>query len=191
MSEPKSPQAVVQTLGRARFLARAAETLAVIAIVGVVVALALIGLVMAALPDERAELLADLFDLEFAAAASAPYAAAAVAVAIIPAALVIYGLLQVRRLLGGYRRGEIFTRAAAQRLGRVGWAIILFAPVSTLSEAAGRALMTYDPATGAGSFALSIDDGQVMAFILGALLVVIGRVLAEAARISEENDAFI
>lgn len=191
MSDVQSRKAAAHPLGRARFLARAAEILALVASVAVVGALVLIAIVMTTLPAERAELLGDLFERDAAAAASAPFAGAAVAVSVIPAALIIYALLQVRRLLAGYRQGEIFSPGAAQRLGRIGWSIIALAPLTVLTEVIGRALVAYDPATGAGSFEVSVGDGEIVALILGALLVVIGRVLDEAARIAEENDAFI
>ena len=100
-------------------------------------------------------------------------------------------LWQMRRLLGGFRRGEIFTEESARRLGGVGWIVTAMAPFSILCNTLTVLALTWSNAPGKRSFALGIDDADILAVTVGLLIVVVARVLTEARRIADENDAFV
>jgi hypothetical protein len=104
-----------------------------------------------------------------------------------------FGLL----LFKGYRRGEIFTPKAANRLSRVGWAILALMPFGiVLKLALGRLLASSQSGVGAPLssnviLAPSISDIDVSAVAFGLLAILIGRVLGEAAKLSDEHRQFV
>lgn len=179
---------------RIRRLARISQIVLTVAIAALALIVALALLVAAFAPEERALLFADLFETQDGAPRLDGAAAAAiVAISVAPSALVFYALAQARRLMGGYRRGDIFTATASGRLRRMGWAIFAMAPAAIVTQAlaglAFQAAALDSPA--ATALTLSIDDGNVAAIALGLFLVVLGRVLGEAQRLAAENEAFV
>lgn len=107
-----------------------------------------------------------------------------------PTLLGLFGLARARQLFASYGRGEIFSAGAAKRLQSIGWVIIVLAPLGLLTNVAAAALLS-----GIGTGALEIQIGlsrtDVIAVICGLMFVVVGRILNEAARISDEHLLFV
>lgn len=103
----------------------------------------------------------------------------------------IFGLWQARKLFAGYRRGEVFTLAAAARLRLIGWAVVLLAPANMLTNIAGHALFAHWAAPGQLRIELAIESAEIFALVFGLLIVVVGHVMYQAIEISEENEAFV
>ncbi|MCI4662431.1 MAG: DUF2975 domain-containing protein [Neomegalonema sp.] len=101
----------------------------------------------------------------------------------------LIGLNHTRRLFRGYQRDEIFTPEAANRLSSVGWAVMALSPVATLADT--LVVYLYSAAAGDAKGTISIDDTDIFAIVFGLLLVVVGRVFHEAARIAQENKEFV
>jgi hypothetical protein len=97
------------------------------------------------------------------------------------------------KLFGGYRRGEIFTQSAANRLNLIGWAIFAMAPLGLLTKFVLSRLIAGSAqySIGGMSLSFSIADIDFAAVAFGLLAILIGRVLGEAAKLSEENQQFV
>jgi hypothetical protein len=97
------------------------------------------------------------------------------------------------QLFRGYRSGEIFTPAAGQRLARVGWCIVAIVPVALASKAILSRVFAAEIQASGGLISLSptfsdLDPGTIA---FGLLAIIVGRVLGEAARLSDENRSFV
>ena len=103
----------------------------------------------------------------------------------------LFGLFTARKLLIGYQRGEVFTVLAATRLKIIGWVVVLLAPISQISETVGIFYFTKIVNPGHTRLSLSLEDTDVYAMVFGLLIVVIGYVMYEAVRISEEHKSFV
>ncbi|GFE48484.1 hypothetical protein So717_02370 [Roseobacter cerasinus] len=101
-------------------------------------------------------------------------------------------MLLIRQLFAGIRDGSgIFTERTALRLRRVGWVLVLIAPVSMIVDGIAGATLRYwaDP-TGI-TFRLGAEEGDIYAIILGLMLVALGHIMGDAAHLAEENKAFV
>ncbi|WP_179954053.1 DUF2975 domain-containing protein [Denitrobaculum tricleocarpae] len=116
--------------------------------------------------------------------------------------LVLFALYWARELFRGYGRGEIFNEISAQRLGRVGWMITFLAPVGFISDytllktilvaaAPGEAALTFGAPDLALIAYISVGELDAFAIVIGLLIVLVGRILSEASKISDENRSFI
>ncbi|MBX2854816.1 MAG: DUF2975 domain-containing protein [Rhodobacteraceae bacterium] len=175
---------------RIRSLARLSEGAAGIAFALFALTLPLMAVVILAMPEARVELI-DAIDED--ALTQAPWlnATAGLLVGLAPLALSAYMLWEMRRLLGGFRRGEIFTEETARRLGGVGWIVTAMAPFSILCNMLTVLALTWSNGPGERALSLEIDDTDILAVTVGLLIVVVARVLTEARRIADENDAFV
>lgn len=116
--------------------------------------------------------------------------------------LVFFALYWARELFRGYRRGEIFTDASALRLARIGWMIALLAPVGFISNyvllktlvvaaAPGDAALSFGAPDLALIAYISFSELDAFAIVIGLLIVLVGRILSEATKISDENRSFV
>jgi Protein of unknown function (DUF2975) len=105
----------------------------------------------------------------------------------------IFALWSGFQLFSGYRRGEIFTQRAASYLSRIGWALFASAPLSFFVHATLSKLVSEPSQTGGAaiSMPLSISDVDFSSIAFGLIAIIIGRVLGEAAKLSEENRLFV
>lgn len=108
-----------------------------------------------------------------------------------PMVIGLYALHRVRRLFDGYHRGEIMTSRAAHRLSMVGWAVFAIAPASIITQSVARTVLGWLGDPSELLISIGLDDADVMAAVLGLLIVVVGRILREASRISDEYESFV
>jgi hypothetical protein len=112
---------------------------------------------------------------------------------IMPISINAFALWTGFQMFSSYRSGEIFTQRAAKLLGRIGWAILATAPMGLILRAAMTALMmdqSRNP-NSAISLSPSLADLDTTAIAFGLLAILVGRVLAEAAKLAEENQSFV
>ncbi len=109
----------------------------------------------------------------------------------IPMAIGMVGLFMAQLLFRGYRKGQIFTTGAAETLTCIGWSVVLLGPAYMLANTLTVLLLTMHSGPGARQLNLSMDEGDVFAIVFGLLIVVVGRILAEAAKIADENKSFV
>jgi len=112
-------------------------------------------------------------------------------VMLMPIAVGLYTLWQLWHLFGEYAAGRVFSREAQRRLrgfslGVIGAAVLtpvvrtLLALVLTLGNPPGQRLLVFN---------LGWDD--YMNVLLGAVLLVITTVMAEAVRVAEDHAGFV
>ncbi len=99
--------------------------------------------------------------------------------------------LGMRRLFGRYRRGEILSDACAGDILRIGQALFAAAAVTVILPTLHILILSWG--SGEGQRLLSIGlDGSTLGFLLsGALLIVIGWIMREAARMAEDAKGFV
>ncbi|MEM9637027.1 MAG: DUF2975 domain-containing protein [Pseudomonadota bacterium] len=101
-------------------------------------------------------------------------------------------MLLIRQLFVGIREGSgIFTQKTAIRLRRIGWVLVLIAPVSMIVDGIARAILRYWADPTAITLGFGAQDGDIYAIILGLMLVALGHIMVDAAHLAEENKAFV
>ena len=103
----------------------------------------------------------------------------------------LYGIHTARKLFAGYLRGEVFTVLAATRLKMIGWVVVLLAPISQMAETAGIFYFSRIDHPERIRLHLSLEDTDVYAIVFGLLILVVGHVMHEAVRLSDENRSFV
>ncbi len=105
----------------------------------------------------------------------------------VPLGTVLFGLWHVRLLFGAYERGEVFTTTAARHLRLAGLALAANALAAVFIHPLGSILLTYDNAPGERQFSIALGSDTYMLLLAGGLLIVIGWIMGEAARLADEN----
>ncbi len=109
----------------------------------------------------------------------------------LPLAVTLYGLWNVRLLFGAYARGEVFSTVPAAYIRNVGSAMLVNVVLSVLVHSIGSVVLTIDNPAGSRQLTVSLSSNTYLLLMMGGLLVVIGWVMREAARISDENSRFV
>lgn len=110
------------------------------------------------------------------------------AVSLVP---MLTALAQMRALFARYRSGEILTYPCALHIRCAGLALIAVAIVQTLLAPLQGLLLTWDNPPGQRVLAVSLTSEALWLALAGLFLVMIGWVMAEAARAAEENAGFV
>jgi hypothetical protein len=103
----------------------------------------------------------------------------------------LFGLWQLKRLFESYARGEVFTAAAARRLRRCGYALIITGAESPFGSLLLSAALSLDLPPGRGSLVVTISSNDLLLALIGGVVLVISQVMVEAARIAEDNAGFV
>ncbi|HHL20099.1 MAG TPA: DUF2975 domain-containing protein [Aliiroseovarius sp.] len=109
----------------------------------------------------------------------------------LPTAATIFVLWQLEALFGLYRRGETLTRAPARRIRRIGLGVVTLALVSVLVRPVAGLVLTMANPPGARQLSVTLSSADIGLILAGGLMVMIGRIMGEAARIAEENRGFV
>ncbi len=99
----------------------------------------------------------------------------------------IVGFYYARKLLVGYGKGEVFTMRAAKTISRIGWIVVSIAIVSPLTNLLGVSIFGMLATPSSLIISVKLENTDVYAIVFGLLIVVIGHVMYEAVRISDEN----
>jgi hypothetical protein len=102
-------------------------------------------------------------------------------------ALALWALWNVLALFRGYRDGAVFTVDAGRRLRHLGVALCAFPFVQALVSSLGSVLLTLDNPPGQRHLAIAFEGSHLIVAVVGALLIVVGWVLAEAAGVADDN----
>lgn len=109
----------------------------------------------------------------------------------VPLLVLVFGLDQVRRIFLGFAEGELISRALARRLEVFGAAVALQALLNPLAGALISIALTLANPPGRRMIALSLSSHDVVSVLVGVLIIAIGWVMREAARIAEEHAGFV
>lgn len=103
----------------------------------------------------------------------------------------LYSLAQIRALFALYSAGQILTEPCAERIGRAGAGLASLALLQTVLVPVQGLILTADVPSGRPSLIIAISSETRWLLLCGLLLAVIGRIMAEAARLAEENAGFV
>jgi hypothetical protein len=96
--------------------------------------------------------------------------------------LLVYALWQAFRLFRAFARGEVFTPEAGDRLRRIGAAFVVVPFAEVLGTGLITTLLTLNNPEGQQAVAFTLEPVHVILGLAGGLVLVIGWVMAEAAR---------
>lgn len=103
----------------------------------------------------------------------------------------VAAFLAMRRLFGRYRAGEILTDACAADILRIGQALFAVAAMTVILPTLQILVLSWNAPPGGRILSIGIE-GSTLGFLLsGAMLITIGWVMREAARIAEDNEGII
>ena len=112
-------------------------------------------------------------------------------VSAIPLGLVLYGLWQIRHLFQLFGAGLYFTVDGSRHLLRFGAALLLAAPAGILTRAIASVLLTIDNPEGSRQLVVQAGSNDYFGVVVGGLLLVVGWVMREAARMDREIKQFV
>jgi hypothetical protein len=116
---------------------------------------------------------------------------AALAVDLIPAALMVWALLELHRLFLRYAAGEVFSAAALKNLSRVAALMFWFVLVSFVAQAPISFLLSWYRPHGHAEISLGFTSYDVSLLFMAGVVLVVARVMAEARRLADENESFV
>ena len=108
-----------------------------------------------------------------------------------PVLLAMAALLATRSLFRGFGRGEILTPSAGRRLRRIGMLLLTMVPVGVVARAAASVVASWSNPVGERHLAITFGSHEISLVIAGALVIVLGWTLEEAASIADENRQFV
>jgi len=110
---------------------------------------------------------------------------------LLPTAVSVFALWQMWSLFGCFARGELLARQPAQHLRRLGLALCTLA----LAQPVGRTLsilaLTWGNPKGERQLWVGLSSDHYLSLLFGLLLLALAQVLAEAARVADENAEFV
>jgi hypothetical protein len=109
----------------------------------------------------------------------------------VPLVLSCLGLWHAHRLFQLYRAGAVFSLAAGGRIRTLGIVLLALPFAQLLTSAAVSVIVTSGNASGARQLSLTLAPSDVVLGLTGALLIVVGWVLAEAARLADDHSQIV
>lgn len=103
----------------------------------------------------------------------------------------LVALWTARGLFARYGRGAVFSTQNARAIRRIGTALLAGTGLAILGRTLAVLILTYDNPPGERSLAVSLASHDLLLALLGALLLVVGWVMAEATRQADENRLFV
>lgn len=115
----------------------------------------------------------------------------AFAVTMLPASLLMYGALQLRRLFRLYSTGKIFTTANCVCLRNLSIVLLAWMPVRILFDALISVTLTINNPPGQRFLSMSIEERELTTLLLGIIFLVVAWVMGEASRLQEEHAGIV
>lgn len=112
-------------------------------------------------------------------------------VSLVPVGGALYALWQLWRLFGEYGQGRVFGQAAQRLLVRFSWAVLVLALVLPFLRGVMSVAFSLANPPGQRYVQLSFEWFDYLQILLGLVLVSIASVMAEAARLADDNAGFV
>lgn len=117
--------------------------------------------------------------------------AAGAAVTAVPVGILLYGLWQVRALFAEFSRGRIFTTSSARRLRNFAAAILAQAVLGPLSSTGLLLAFSWSNPPFDRHIGIAFSTDDLLALILGGVVLAVASAMAEATRIADEHASFV
>ena len=105
--------------------------------------------------------------------------------------LISYALWIASWLFAGFAEGQIFEPKTGKRLRQIGFIMTVFALASPVVRTLLALLLTFENPPGQHVLIVSLSSDEFVIAIFGALILVLGHVMAEAARIAEDYQQIV
>lgn len=105
--------------------------------------------------------------------------------------LILWSLWNAFWLFRAYGAGEIVSLEIGRRIRRIGITLVAFPLVTTVTNLLTSIVVSWDEPEGQRIMSLSISSEAVIMAITGAILIMVGWSMVEAARIADENRQFV
>ncbi len=102
-----------------------------------------------------------------------------------------WALLVVRTLFMRFAKGLVFKSATGGLIRRLGFLLIVFALLKPFVRTMIGVFITMDNEPGQKHLAIGLAADEFIVGLVGALLIMIGAAMAEAARIADENQQIV
>ncbi|GAB5447025.1 hypothetical protein [Gymnodinialimonas sp.] len=113
------------------------------------------------------------------------------AIAALSVALICVVLWNIRALLVLFATGDVLGGEAARRIRRIGTLLLALAIYGVLAHTLTVLALTWGNPPGERSLSIAFSNTDLFLFLAAGLMTVIGLAMTEAARIADENRAFI
>lgn len=100
-------------------------------------------------------------------------------------------LWQLWRLFGEYGQGRVFSLQAVRHLRRFAFGVLSLGLVAPLTNTAMVLVLTWHNPPGQRQLMIGLSSDNYLHVLLGAVLIAIARVMAEAVRVAQENAEFV
>lgn len=108
-------------------------------------------------------------------------------VTLIPASVLMFGALQLRKLFRLYSTGEFFSRANSNCLRNLSIALLAWSPARMLFDALISVLLTSSNPAGQRFVTVSLEEIELTALLLGLNFLVVAWVMGEACKLQEDH----
>lgn len=113
------------------------------------------------------------------------------AVGAVPVGLLVVALFSARRFFACYSSGELFPPNSSIELVRIGKLFLALAILGPVIRMLAVLVVTWTNPPGQKQLLLSLSTNDGLLIILSAVLLMVGHILAEANRLSEDNSQII
>ena len=97
----------------------------------------------------------------------------------------------IRQVFKRFQQMEFFSPKTLANVIAFGTWLIAFAVFDLISDPLGTYILTFDLPPGERQVDITLDGGEIFFLILGALMLLFGWILREAALIADENRQFV
>lgn len=109
----------------------------------------------------------------------------------VPLSFFIAALLSARRFFTCYVSGELFPQNSSAEISRIGKLFLILAILGPIIRMLAVLIVTWTNPPGQKQLVLSLSTNDGLLIILSGILLMVGHILAEARRLSEDNEQII
>ena len=113
------------------------------------------------------------------------------AASMVPTSVSLFALWQMWALFGCFAEGELLALRPAQHLRRLGLGLCSLAAAQPLGHTLAILALTWGNPKGERQLWFGLSSDHYLALLFGLLLLALSQVLAEAARVADENAGFV
>lgn len=110
---------------------------------------------------------------------------------LLPVSVILLGLQRLWRLFGEYALGRVFSQRALVSLRGFARCVLATGIVSPVYGGVLSVIVTFDRLPGTRQLNVALGSNDYAMILLGAVLLAIATVMAEAARVAEDNAGFV
>ncbi|MBL4784848.1 MAG: DUF2975 domain-containing protein [Cohaesibacteraceae bacterium] len=100
-------------------------------------------------------------------------------------------LWTLRRVFVEYSKGDLFSIVSFRMITNFGWMVLVLTIAEIVSTTLQSMILTWNLPAGQRQMELDISYDDILSIVIACVFIVIGWILAEAARINAENETFI